>query len=51
MTGEHERTSPPTATHFAHDADIGGCGTGPTLAAAFEQAALAMMAVIVDPAR
>jgi tRNA nucleotidyltransferase (CCA-adding enzyme) len=40
----------PTAQweHFPHDADIGVRGIGPTLADAFEQAALAMMAVIAD---
>ena len=40
----------PTAhwEHFPHDADIGVRGIGPTLAAAFEQAALAMTAVITD---
>ncbi len=42
--------SHPTARweHFPHDADIGVRGIGPTLAAAFEQAALAMTAVITD---
>ncbi len=35
--------------HFYHAADIGVRGYGATLAGAFEQAALAMMAVIVDP--
>jgi tRNA nucleotidyltransferase (CCA-adding enzyme) len=35
--------------HFAHDADIGVRGRGPTEAAAFEQAALALTAVITDP--
>lgn len=42
----------PTARweHFHHVADIGVRGTGQTLAEAFEQAALAMSAVIVDPA-
>lgn len=35
--------------HFAHDADIGVRGVGATLAEAFEQAALGMMAVIIDP--
>jgi len=35
--------------HFQHVADIGVRGTGRTLAEAFEQAALAMTAVIVDP--
>ena len=37
--------------HFAHDADIGVRGLGPTAAAAFEQAALALAAVIVEPGR
>lgn len=36
--------------HFPHQADIGVRGIGPTLAAAFEQAALAMTAVVTDPA-
>jgi beta-phosphoglucomutase family hydrolase len=36
--------------HFPHDADIGVRGCAPTMAAAFEQAALAMTAVITDPA-
>ena len=35
--------------HFEHQADIGVRGRGGTPAEAFEQAALAMMAVIVDP--
>lgn len=35
---------------FAHDADIGVRGRGATLAAAFENAALALTAAIVDPA-
>jgi len=34
--------------HFAHDADIGVRGWGPTPADAFAQAALAMTAVITD---
>jgi tRNA nucleotidyltransferase (CCA-adding enzyme) len=37
--------------HFAHGADIGVRGRGPTAAAAFEQAALALTAVVTDPAR
>ncbi len=43
----------PTASwqHFHHVADIGVRGSGATLAEAFEQAALAMTAVIVDPVR
>ena len=36
--------------HFRHDADIGVRGIGATAAEAFEQAALAMTAVITDPA-
>ena len=36
--------------HFPHDADIGVRGYGPTIAAAFEQAALALTAVLTDPA-
>jgi len=35
--------------HFHHDADIGVRGIGPTKEVAFEQAALATMAVITDP--
>ena len=35
--------------HFDHDADIGVRGWGPTKAAAFEQAALALTAVVTDP--
>jgi len=34
--------------HFEHEADIGVRGIGETLASAFEQAALAMSAVITD---
>ena len=37
--------------HFRHEADIGVRGIGATLAEAFEQAALALTAVITDPAR
>ena len=36
--------------HFEHVADIGVRGIGETLAEAFEQAALAMTAVVTDPA-
>ena len=35
--------------HFPHQADMGVRGIGPTLVAAFEQAALAMTAVASDP--
>lgn len=37
--------------HFRHGADIGVRGWGPTIASALEQAAMAMMAVIVDPGK
>lgn len=36
--------------HFPHQADIGVRGVGPTREQAFEQAALAMTAVVADPA-
>jgi SHS2 domain-containing protein len=36
--------------HFAHDADIGVRGIGPTKAEAFRQAAFALTAVVTDPA-
>lgn len=36
--------------HFSHIADIGLQGDGATLAEAFEQAALALTAVVADPA-
>ncbi len=36
--------------HFAHQADIGLVGEGPTKAEAFRQAALALTAVVTDPA-
>ena len=35
--------------HFSHDADIGVRGIGPSKKDAFEQAAIAMTAVITDP--
>jgi SHS2 domain-containing protein len=36
--------------HFPHDADVGVRGFGPTLEAAFEQAAHALTAVVTDSA-
>lgn len=45
------RTPAPHWEHFDHGADIGVRGLGPTKAAAFEQAALALTAVITDPGR
>jgi tRNA nucleotidyltransferase (CCA-adding enzyme) len=41
----------PCWEHFHHQADIGVRGHGHTLASAFEQAALALTAVISDPAK
>ena len=35
--------------HFAHQADMGIRGSGPSKAGAFEQAAVALTAVITDP--
>lgn len=35
--------------HYIHGADIGVRGIGPTKAAAFEQAAVALTAVVTDP--
>jgi len=37
--------------HFAHGADIGVRGRGQTVAEAFEQAAVALTAVVTDPSR
>lgn len=45
------RTASRRWEHFPHQADMGIRGVGPSLAAAFEQAALAMTAVVTDPAR
>jgi len=39
----------PHWTHFEHEADIGISGCGPTVAIAFEQAALALTAIVTDP--
>ena len=41
----------PCWEHFSHDADIGLVGLGPTKAEAFRQAAIALTAVVTDPAR
>ncbi len=35
--------------HYPHGADVGVRGIGPTIEAAFEQAALALSAVVADP--
>ena len=37
--------------HYSHEADIGIRGIGDSLASAFEQAALALTAVIADPCK
>jgi len=42
---------PPCWEHFEHGADIGVRGLGRTPAEAFEQAALALTAVLTDPER
>lgn len=39
------------AEHFAHAADIGIRGVGPTREAAFEEAAVALTAIVTDVAR
>jgi len=41
----------PRWEHFEHKADIGVRGIGPSIESAFEQAALALVAVCTDPAR
>lgn len=43
--------SRPRWEHFAHGADIGIRGFGPSMVSAFEQVALALTAVVTDPAR
>ncbi len=42
-------TIEPRWEHFAHEADIGVRGIGPTKEQSFEQTALALTAVITDP--
>ncbi len=44
------RCAPARWEHFEHEADIGVRGFGATPAQAFEQAALALTAVVTDPA-
>jgi tRNA nucleotidyltransferase (CCA-adding enzyme) len=44
------RSAPARWEHFEHEADIGVRGYGATPAQAFEQAALALTAVMTDPA-
>ena len=51
MTDPQQNRAQPTAhwEHFTHIADVGVRGFGPTMAQAFEQAALALTAVITEP--
>jgi SHS2 domain-containing protein len=58
VTGGRARAAGPAAAgtsgeweHFAHGADIGVRGRGATAAQAFEQAALALTAVVTSPAQ
>jgi tRNA nucleotidyltransferase (CCA-adding enzyme) len=44
-------TSTSSWAHFAHDADIGVVGVGPTKSEAFRQAALALTAVVTELSR
>jgi SHS2 domain-containing protein len=41
----------PQAEHFTHDADVGVRGIGPTIDAAFEQAAVALSAAVTEVER
>lgn len=54
MTGRHDAAARMQRAEdwelFAHDADIGVRGHGPTVASAFENTAIAMTAAMVDPA-
>ncbi len=51
MPDDGTRAGPAGWTHFPHEADVGLHGYGPTLASAFEQAALALTAAVTDPAK
>lgn len=46
--GVVERISPTRWEHFPHDADVGIRGWGATVAEAFEQAAVALTAIVTD---
>ena len=46
--GAVERISPTRWEHFPHGADVGVRGRGVTLAEAFEQAAVALTAIVTD---
>ncbi len=49
MTSKEQNQSSARWEHFPHEADMGVRGYGSTKAQAFEQAALALMAIITDP--
>ena len=48
MIATNDGSPSPPWTHFAHDADIGVSGRGRTVAEAFENAALALTAIVTD---
>lgn len=50
MTQSVSHPGSPRWEHFAHEADMGVRGVGNSLAEAFEQGALAMTAIVTDPA-
>lgn len=49
MATPDEARAPGSWEHFPHDADIGVRGYGVTKSQAFEQAALALTAIVTDP--
>lgn len=49
-TAQKPQTASARWEHFPHQADVGVRGFGPTLSAAFEQAALALTAIVCEPA-
>jgi len=48
VIARHDESASPPWTHFAHDADIGVSGRGRTAPEAFENAALALTAIVTD---
>lgn len=50
VAGTGRSTSDARWSHFGHDADIGVCGYGPSVETAFEEAALALTAVVTTAA-
>jgi SHS2 domain-containing protein len=47
---QHDQPAAARWEHFPHEADIGLVGIGPTMAESFRQAALALTAVVTEPA-